>query len=107
MLIKIWITVILTGIITQLFRISGIYIPIPRNKFMDKFLEAIPITVLVILFFPDILTSIGNSIYEILLAIFAIVIITILTIKKVDLGKIMLITVFTVIILNLIISKLV
>ncbi|CAM3092067.1 AzlD domain-containing protein [Streptobacillus felis] len=102
---KMWLVVILAGIVTQLFRISGEYIPIPRNKFMDRFLEAIPISVLVILFFPDIFVSIGMKMHEIAIAIFASILIVIMTIKNVDLGKIMMITVFTVVILNLILTK--
>lgn len=102
---KLWIVVIFTGIITQLFRLSGLFIPIPRNKFMDRFLEAIPISVLVILFFPDIFTSIGNLSYEIMLSIVASLLIVYLTIKKIDLGKIMLIVIFFVIIFNIILSR--
>lgn len=100
------ITVILIGIFTALFRIIGDYIPIPRNKFSDKFLEAIPISVLIILFFPDIFISIGTKTYEILIAIIASIVIILLTLKKVDLGKIMFISVILVISLNLIFSRL-
>ncbi|WP_064608809.1 AzlD domain-containing protein [Streptobacillus moniliformis] len=102
---KIWLVIILAAIITQLFRISGEFIPIPRTKFMDRFLEAIPISVLVILFFPDIFVSIGSKMYEIMIAVFASLLIIIMTIKNVNLGKIMIIAVVTVVILNLILSK--
>lgn len=58
---KILITILLTSILTAIFRLAGHFIPIPRNKYSDKFLEAIPISVLVILFFPDIFVSIGTG----------------------------------------------
>lgn len=102
---RMWIIIILVGILTQLFRIAGEFIPLPRNKFMDKFLEAIPISVLVILFFPNIFISIGTSIYEVVLSIFASIIIAYMTFKKVDLGKIMLSSIVIVIVLNLILTK--
>ncbi|WP_066900387.1 AzlD domain-containing protein [Streptobacillus notomytis] len=102
---KIWLIVILVAIITQLFRISGEFIPIPRTKFMDRFLEAIPISVLVILFFPDIFVSIGDRTHEIIISVFASILIVIMTIKNINLGKIMIVTVLTVVILNLILSK--
>lgn len=102
---RMWIVVILTGILTQLFRVSGLFIPIPRNKFMDKCLEAIPVSVLVVLFFPDIFYSVGDSFREVSLAIIASLLITYLTLKKKDLGKIMLIAVTFVIVFNILLSK--
>ena len=102
---KLWITVIIVGILTQLFRLVGNFIPIPRNRFMDKFLESIPISILVILFFPDIFVSIGTKSYEIILAIFASLSIIFMTLKKIDLGKIMMYVVIAVIILNMLLSK--
>ncbi|CAM3225222.1 AzlD domain-containing protein [Streptobacillus ratti] len=102
---KIWLVIILSAIITQLFRISGEFIPIPRTKFMDRFLEAIPISVLVVLCFPDIFVSIGHKSHEIIISIFASILIIIMTIKNFNLGKIMIVTVLTVVILNLILSK--
>ena len=79
---KMWLVVILAGIVTQLFRISGEFIPIPRNKFMDRFLEAIPISVLVVLFFPDIFVSIGRNYHEIGIAVFAAIMIVIMRLVK-------------------------
>lgn len=102
---KMWLIIILVGVITQLFRIAGEYIPLPRNRFMDKFLEAIPISVLVILFFPNIFISIGTKSHEILLSIFASSTIAYMTYKKVDLGKIMILSIILVIMLNLILNK--
>ena len=102
---KLWITVISVGLLTQIFRLVGNFIPIPRNKFMDKFLEALPIAILVILFFPDLFVSIGYKPYEILLAMFASLMIAFMTFKKVDLGKIMMLTVVVVIMLNLILLR--
>lgn len=102
---KLWITVIIVGILTQLFRLVGNFIPIPRNRFMDKFLESIPISILVILFFPDIFVSIGTKSYEIILAIFASLSIIFMTLKKIDLGKIMMFLVIVIIILNMLLSR--
>ncbi|WP_455514884.1 AzlD domain-containing protein [Pseudostreptobacillus sp.] len=102
---KLWLTVIVVGILTQTFRLVGNFIPIPRNRFMDKFLESIPISILVILFFPDIFVSIGTKHYEIILAIFASLSIIFMTLKKIDLGKIMMYVVIAVIILNMLLSK--
>lgn len=102
---KLWITVIIVGILTQLFRLVGNFIPIPRNRFMDKFLESIPISILVILFFPDIFVSIGTKSYEIILSIFASLSIIFMTLKKIDLGKIMMFLVVVIIILNMLLSR--
>lgn len=102
---KIWIVIILTGILTQLFRVFGAFIKLPRNKFMDKFLEAIPISVLIILFFPDLFISIGTKGYEIAITTTVSLLIVFLTIKKWDLGKIMLVSVSLVILANVLLSK--
>lgn len=102
---KMWIVVLFTAFFTQMFRVFGAFIKIPRNRFIDKFLEAIPISVLIVLFFPDIFTSIGTKYYEIFITIIMSILIVILTLKKLDLGRIMIISVFLVIILNILFSK--
>lgn len=101
---KIISVILLTSLLTIIFRLAGYFIPIPRNKYSDKFLEAIPISVLVVLFFPDIFVSIGYTLAEISIAIIAMISIVYMTIKKMDLGRIIIISVSIAIILNCILN---
>lgn len=87
--------IILLAIITIIMRIGAVYINMPNNKLLNKYFDALPITVLTILVFPEIFTSIGTDYKSIAIIAIGILVVVYTTLKKYDLGKVIAITVAT------------
>lgn len=75
---------ITASIITILIRILPLIIKLPEdNRKVNRFFSAMPFTALTVLVFPDIFTSTGDKIVNIITVIIAMIIITIYSVRKV------------------------
>ena len=62
---------IITALITLSFKLLPLFVKLPENNpFVNKFFEALPYTVLILLIFPDIFTSTGTGVFG-LIKVFA------------------------------------
>lgn len=78
-----YIVLIFAAFCTILIRILPLIIKLPQNnKRLNRFFNVVPYTALTVLVFPDIFTSTGTSMTNILLVIFAMIIIAIYSIRK-------------------------
>lgn len=98
---KFYIIMFFVTIFTIIFRISPVFLKIPEhNKKINKFFEYLPVSILTILAFPEIFTSIGESYIDIFITIFAMIIVVYLAIKKKSMGFTLFISFIIIVILK-------
>ena len=78
--------IVISALVTVALRILPLFVKIPKNPIMNKFFEALPYSVLVLMVFPDIFTSGGTSLYDIVKILIGMVAVTFLSLKKFGLG---------------------
>ena len=78
--------IVISALVTVSLRLLPLFVKIPKNPIMNKFFEALPYSVLVLMVFPDIFTSGGTSLYDIVKILIGMVAITFLSLKKFGLG---------------------
>lgn len=83
---KLYILIGIITVITIFFRILPIFIHIPDNKKVSKFFELMPVSILTVLAFPDIFTSIGTKLSDILICLVAIALVIFMAKKKKSMG---------------------
>lgn len=76
----------ISALVTVSLRLLPLFVKIPKNPIMNKFFEALPYSVLVLMVFPDIFTSSGTSLYDIVKILIGMVAVTFLSLKKFGLG---------------------
>lgn len=76
----------ISALVTVSLRLLPLFVKIPKNPIMNKFFEALPYSVLVLMVFPDIFTSGGTSLYDIVKILIGMVAVTFLSLKKFGLG---------------------
>ena len=76
----------ISALVTVSLRLLPLFVKIPKNPIMNKFFEALPYSVLVLMVFPDIFTSSGTSLYDIVKILIGMVVVTFLSLKKFGLG---------------------
>ena len=98
---KIYIIIITVTIFTIIFRTLPIFIKIPENnKTINRFFDFMPISILTVLAFPDIFTSVGNKYSDICIALFSILVIIYLSYKKKSMGMTLFISFIIIVILK-------
>ena len=78
--------IVISALVTVALRLLPLFVKIPKNPIMNKFFEALPYSVLVLMVFPDIFTSGGTSLYDIVKILIGMVVVTFLSLKKFGLG---------------------
>lgn len=78
--------IVISALVTVSLRLLPLFVKIPKNPIMNKFFEALPYSVLVLMVFPDIFTSGGTSLYDIVKILIEMVAVTFLSLKKFGLG---------------------
>ena len=78
--------IVISALVTVSLRLLPLFVKIPKNPIMNKFFEALPYSVLVLMIFPDIFTSGGTSLYDIVKILIGMVVVTFLSLKKFGLG---------------------
>lgn len=78
--------IVISALVTVSLRLLPLFVKIPKNPIMNKFFEALPYSVLVLMVFPDIFTSGGTSLYDIVKILIGMVVVTFLSLKKFGLG---------------------
>ena len=78
--------IVISALVTVALRLLPLFVKIPKNPIMNKFFEALPYSVLVLMVFPDIFTSGGTSLYDIVKILIGMVAVTFLSLKKFGLG---------------------
>ena len=78
--------IVISALVTVSLRLLPLFVKIPKNPIMNKFFEALPYSVLVLMVFPDIFTSSGTSLYDIVKILIGMVAVTFLSLKKFGLG---------------------
>ena len=76
----------ISALVTVSLRLLPLFVKIPKNPIMNKFFEALPYSVLTLMVFPDIFTSGGTSLYDIVKILIGMVAVTFLSLKKFGLG---------------------
>ena len=88
---------IITALITLSFKLLPLFVKLPENNsFVNKFFEALPYTVLVLLIFPDIFTSTGTGIFGLFKVFAGIGVIVYFSLKKMGLGGVILVSMVTI-----------
>ena len=88
---------IITALITLSFKLLPLFVKLPENNpFVNKFFEALPYTVLVLLIFPDIFTSTGTGIFGLVKVFAGIGVIVYFSLKKMELGGVILVSMVTI-----------
>ena len=88
---------IITALITLSFKLLPLFVKLPENnQFVNKFFEALPYTVLVLLIFPDIFTSTGTGIFGLIKVFAGIGVIVYFSLKKMGLGGVILVSMVTI-----------
>ena len=83
-------------IITALITLS-LFVKLPENNpFINKFFEALPYTVLILLIFPDIFTSTGTGAFGLIKVFAGIGVIVYFSLKKMGLGGVILVSMVTI-----------
>ena len=84
---------LITALITLSFKLLPLFVKLPENNpFINKFFEALPYTVLVLLIFPDIFISTGTEIFDLIKVFAGIVVIVYFSLKKMGLGGVILVS---------------
>ena len=78
--------IVISALVTVSLRLLPLFVKIPKNPIMNKFFEALPYSVLVLMVFQDIFTSGGTSLYDIVKILIGMVVVTFLSLKKFGLG---------------------
>ena len=78
--------IVISALVTVSLRLLPLFVKIPKNPIMNKFFEALPYSVLTLMVFPDIFTSGGTSLYDIVKILIGMVAVTFLSLKKFGLG---------------------
>ena len=78
--------IVISVLVTVSLRLLPLFVKIPKNPIMNKFFEALPYSVLVLMVFPDIFTSGRTSLYDIVKILIGMVVVTFLSLKKFGLG---------------------
>lgn len=100
----VFVLLIIIGIMNILLKISAVYLgKEPKNKYIKKFFEYMPFSVLTYLVFPKIFVSVGNSKKDIFIVIIACFIVAYLCIKNVKLYKILILSTMAIILLKFLI----
>ena len=88
---------IITALITLSFKLLPLFVKLPENNpCVNKFFEALPYTVLVLLIFPDIFTSTGTGIFGLIKVFAGIGVIVYFSLKKMGLGGVILVSMVTI-----------
>ena len=93
---------IITALITLSFKLLPLFVKLPENNpFVNKFFEALPYSVLVLMVFPDIFTSGGTSTYDVVKILIGMAIVAFLSLKKYGLGIIVTISLIMIFLFDL------
>lgn len=88
---------IITALITLSFKLLPLFVKLPENNsFVNKFFEALPYTVLILLIFPDIFTSTGTGVFGLIKVFAGIGVIVYFSLKKMGLGGVILVSMVTI-----------
>ena len=88
---------IITALITLSFKLLPLFVKLPENNsFINKFFEALPYTVLILLIFPDIFTSTGTGAFGLIKVFAGIGVIVYFSLKKMGLGGVILVSMVTI-----------
>ena len=88
---------IITALITLSFKLLPLFVKLPeKNPFINKFFEALPYTVLILLIFPDIFTSTGTGVFGLIKVFAGIGVIVYFSLKKMGLGGVILVSMVTI-----------
>ena len=88
---------IITALITLSFKLLPLFVKLPeKNPFINKFFEALPYTVLILLIFPDIFTSTGTGAFGLIKFFAGIGVIVYFSLKKMGLGGVILVSMITI-----------
>ena len=94
---------IITALITLSFKLLPLFVKLPENNsFVNKFFEALPYTVLVLLIFPDIFTSTGTGVFGLIKVFAGIGVIVYFSLKKMGLGGVILVSMVTILTFDII-----
>ena len=94
---------IITALITLSFKLLPLFVKLTENNpFVNKFFEALPYTVLVLLIFPDIFTSTGTGIFGLIKVFAGIGVIVYFSLKKMGLGGVILVSMVTILAFDII-----
>ena len=94
---------IITALITLSFKLFPLFVKLPENNpFVNKFFEALPYTVLVLLIFPDIFTSTGTGVFGLIKVFAGIGVIVYFSLKKMGLGGVILVSMVTILAFDII-----
>lgn len=94
---------IITALITLSFKLLPLFVKLPENNsFVNKFFEALPYTVLVLLIFPDIFTSTGTGVFGLIKVFAGIGVIVYFSLKKMGLGGVILVSMVTILAFDII-----
>lgn len=77
----------------------------PNNRYIKKFFEYMPISVLTYLVFPDIFSSVGNTKQDFYIILFVCSLVIYFCIKNIKLYKILFLSTFIIILLKIIFLK--
>ena len=88
---------IITALITLSFKLLPLFVKLPEhNSFINKFFEALPYTVLILLIFPDIFTSTGTGAFGLIKVFAGIGVIVYFSLRKMGLGGVILVSMVTI-----------
>ena len=88
---------IITALITLSLKLLPLFVKLPENNpFVNKFFEALPYTVLILLIFPDIFTSTGTGVFGLIKVFAGIGVIVYFSLKKMGLGGVILVSMVTI-----------
>ena len=94
---------IITALITLSCKLLPLFVKLPENNpFVNKFFEALPYTVLVLLIFPDIFTSTGTGVFGLIKVFAGIGVIVYFSLKKMGLGGVILVSMVTILAFDII-----
>ena len=93
--------IVISALVTVSLRLLPLFVKIPKNPIMNKFFEALPYSVLTLMVFPDIFTSGGTSLYDIVKILIEMVAVTFLSLKKFGLGIIVSVSLVIIFLFNL------
>ena len=93
--------IVISALVTVSLRLLPLFVKIPKNPIMNKFFEALPYSVLTLMVFPDIFTSGGTSLYDIVKILIGMFAVTFLSLKKFGLGIIVSVSLVIIFLFNL------
>ena len=78
-----YITILFVSIFTLIIKVVPIYFKLPENnKYINTFFDVLPISILTILALPEVFTSVGKSVSDIIITIIAMICVSYFTYKK-------------------------